>query len=78
VEVEPHSEHQEHDADLGELGGKLDVAHETGCVRPDRHAGQEVRDDRREAKLLRDYPEHPGSRESGGHRREERRVMGHC
>ena len=54
VEVQADAEHQQDDADLGELLGQLAVGDEAGRVRPDDDAGEQVADDRREAEPLRD------------------------
>jgi hypothetical protein len=49
VEVQPHAEHQQDHADLRELRRQRRIAGEAWGVRPDRHARQQVTDDRREA-----------------------------
>ena len=42
VELEPDTEHQEDDANLGELFGQRPVGHKPRRVGPDQHAGQQV------------------------------------
>ena len=49
VELQADAEHQEDDADLGELLGEGGIGHEAGRVRPDQRAGEQVADDGREA-----------------------------
>jgi hypothetical protein len=46
AEVQPHSKHQKDYADLRELPGDLRISHKSGSVWPDRHARQEIADDR--------------------------------
>ena len=41
-EVQAHAEHQQHDADLGQLRGQVHVGDEARGVRADQHAGQQV------------------------------------
>ena len=48
VELQPDAEHQQDDADLGELAGEGVVGHEARRVRPHDEPGQQVADDRRE------------------------------
>ena len=53
MEVEPDAEHQEDDADLGELVGQVLVGDEAGGMRADDEPGEEVADDGREAEPVR-------------------------
>ena len=50
VELQADAEHQQDDADLGELLGQRRVGDEARRVRPDEHAGQQVADDRATAR----------------------------
>ena len=50
----PDAEHEQDDADLGELLGQRRVGDEAGRVRPDQRARQQVADDRRQAEALRE------------------------
>ena len=63
-EMEPHAEHQEDHAQLGQLGDGLDVAHEAGGVGPYGHAREQVAHDRG----------HPG--QAGQEAADERRPQG--
>ena len=75
VEVQADAEHQQDDADLGELLGERGVADEAGGVRADRDAGEQIADDGREAEPLRDAAQHPRGGERGGDGRDERQVV---
>jgi hypothetical protein len=56
----PHPEHQENDADLGELIGELLVGDKARRCRPDQDTGGEVADQRRELEPMGDRAERPG------------------
>ena len=45
VELQADAEHQQDDADLGELLGEVRVGDEARRVRPDQRAGEQVADD---------------------------------
>ena len=49
AELEADREHQEHDAELGELPGRLVVGHDGERMRPERDADDQVAEDRRQA-----------------------------
>ena len=66
MEVQPDAEHQQDDADLGQLLGQGGVGDEARRVRPDEHAGQQVAHDRREPEPLRDVSEDQRRREPAG------------
>jgi hypothetical protein len=55
--VQPDAEHQQDDADLGELLREADVADEAGREGTDQDAGQQVADDRRQPKTGREEAE---------------------
>ena len=57
VELQADAEHQQDDADLGQLLGEGRVGHETRRVRADQRAGQQVADDRRQPEALGDETE---------------------
>ena len=78
MEMKPDPEHQEHHADLGQLGRDLAVAHEARGPGPDEHAREEIPDDGGEPQQARQYAENPRGREGGGHGREERRAVEHA
>ncbi len=46
MELEADAEHQQDDADLGELAGEMCVGDEAGRVGADQQAGEQVADDR--------------------------------
>ena len=48
-EMQADAEHQQDDADLGELAGKPGIGHEARRERADRDAGDEIADERRQA-----------------------------
>jgi hypothetical protein len=52
VEMEPDAEHEQDDAEFGELVGGGDIADEAGGVGADDDAGEEVAHDRRQADAL--------------------------
>ena len=49
VELQADAEHQQDDADLGELLGQRAVGDEARRVRADEQPGEQIADDRREA-----------------------------
>ena len=48
--MQPDAEHHQHHADLGELAGELDVGDEARRGRADDDAGDEIADERRQAR----------------------------
>ena len=60
--MDAHTEHQKDHADLGQLGGDVRIGHETRGERADQHAGEEIPDDRRQAKATGDESAHEGER----------------
>ena len=74
-EVQPDAEHQQDDADLGQLHGKLAVGYEPGCEGPHEDSGQQVADQGRQAQPVCDVAEGEGQGEAGGDGRNQRRVM---
>ncbi len=66
VELQPDAEHQEDDADLGQLFGQGGVGHKARRVRADEHAGQQVSHQRREPDALGDVSEDQRRREPAG------------
>ena len=77
MELQADAEHQQDDADLGQLFGERTVRDESRCVRPDQRAGQEVTDDCRESDAAGDVPEQErGGQTSGDGENQIRRM--HC
>jgi hypothetical protein len=66
VELQSDAEHDQDDADFGELFGQLGVGREAGGVRPDQHAGNQVANDRRQAETLGHVPQHQGGAQTCG------------
>ena len=75
-EVQADAEHQENDADLGELIGDILVGDEARRERPDEDAGDEIADERRQLEAVRDDAEaegeHEAERDGGNERRDVR------
>ncbi|MEY4514783.1 MAG: hypothetical protein RLZZ450_6905 [Pseudomonadota bacterium] len=71
VEVQTDAEHEQDDADLGQLGRELGVRHEAGRERPDQHACDEVADDGRQLEAVGDEPEHERGAECRGEREDQ-------
>ena len=76
-EMEPDAEHQQDDAELGELVGEVLVGDEAGGERPDGDAGDQVADQRRELEAVRHRAECPGERERNHNGGNQRGVMRH-
>ena len=76
-EMNPHAEHQQDDADLGQLLGQGDVGDETGGVRADRHAGEEIAHDRRQPQPYSEQAEQEREAEARGNGGDELGLMGH-
>jgi hypothetical protein len=68
VKLQADAEHQQDDADLGELLRDPDVDRETRRIRADQRSGQQVTDDRRQAEALRDVAEEEGAAKPGRER----------
>jgi hypothetical protein len=75
--VQAHAEHQQDHADLRELRGEICVGNESGRERPDRDAGQQVADQRRQAHASREKPEPEREDEADRDQCNELGVMGH-
>ena len=76
-EVQPDAEHQEDDAELGELRGQPGVAHEARRERPDGDARDQVADDGRQAQPRSEQPEHEGDPEPRRDDGDQRRLVNH-
>jgi hypothetical protein len=71
VELETDAEHQQDDADLGELFRERSVRDEAGRVGPHEDAGEQVADDGRQPEAVRDVAEHERGGESSSERQDE-------
>ena len=72
-EVQADAEHQQDDADLGELARERLVGDEARRRRADQHAGDEIADERRQAQPMGSRAEHPGKgqrNDDGGDQRD--------
>ena len=68
VELQPDAEHQQDDADLGELRGQRRVGDESRRVRADEQARGQVADDRRQPDAVRDVAADEGRGQAPGQR----------
>jgi hypothetical protein len=59
VKVKADPEHQQDDADFGELCREANISRKSGRVRPNKHAPKQVPDDRRKADALCDQTANP-------------------
>ena len=75
VKLQADAEHEEDDADLGQLLGDIGVGHEAGRVRTDERAGQQVADDGRQARALGEVAEDEGRGEAAGQRQDQIEVV---
>ena len=76
-EVQPDAEHEQDDADLGELRRELLVGHVARREGADHHARDEVADERRKPQPLRQGPEHERQAEARHDGRDQGGVMRH-
>ena len=60
VELEPDAEHEQNDADFGELFCQRRVGDEAGCVRPHQRARQQVTDNRRKPEAVGEEAQYQG------------------
>jgi hypothetical protein len=75
MELQADAEHQEDDADFGELLGQVGIGGEDRRVRSDGDPGKEIADDWREAETLGDVPRDERRRQSSGESRDQLEVM---
>lgn len=66
--METDAEHQQHDADLGQLARQVLIGHEARGLPAHRDAGQQIAHDRRKAQPLRDVAEHQRRGQAAGER----------
>jgi hypothetical protein len=71
VELQADAEHQQDDADLRELLCEVDVSGVARSVRADNDTGDEVANDRRKAKPLREIAANEGGAKPSGERENE-------
>lgn len=75
--MQPHPEHQQHHTELGQLVGDGLVGNEAWCERPHTYAGQQIADQGRELRLLRERAKDEGDREADGDDVDEAGVVMH-
>ena len=77
-EMQAHPEHQQDDADLGQLQRQVLVGDKAGRERADRDAGEQVPDQRRDPQPVGDRAEDEGETDAEDDRRDQRgRVVLH-
>ena len=76
-EVDPDAEHQQDDADVGELRGDRRIRDETRRERPDDHAGEDVAEDRWESQSPGDAAADERGRRGRRDRRDENGLVVH-
>src|SRR5690606_28401885 len=76
-EMKPDAEHEEHDADFGQLAGHGGVGHEPWGGGADADAGKEVPDERGELQAESDEAEDKGEAQARGDRRDQRKAVIH-
>jgi hypothetical protein len=75
--MQTDAEHQQDNADFGELVGKGLICYETGRVRADDDTGNKITDEGREAQALSERSKQEGKRKRNNDRWDERRVLPH-
>ena len=75
--MQADAEHQQDDADLGQLAGQVLVADEARRERADGDAGQQVADQRRQAQLVRHEAADEGHDQPHGDGGDERGLVRH-
>ena len=75
--MQPDAEHQQDDADLGELVGDVLVGDVARRERPDQNPGEQVADQRRELEAMHQHAEGEGEHEADSEGGNERRDMRH-
>jgi hypothetical protein len=75
--MQPDAEHEQDDAELGELLGKARVRDEAGGERPDENTGEQVSHDGREPQLLGYEAEDQGARQASGQSEDQGQVVRH-
>ena len=75
--MQADAEHQQDDADLGELVGELLVGDVAGRERPHQHAGEQIADQRRGLEPVRERAQHEGEDQPDDNGGDQRGVMRH-
>jgi hypothetical protein len=75
--MQTDAEHQQDDADFGQLRCKGLIGDEARRRRPDHHAGEQITGDRRDPQAVGERTENEGENEADDDRGNERRVVRH-
>jgi hypothetical protein len=76
--MQADAEHEQHDADFGELGSQMDIGHESRCTRPDDDAGHKVAHQCRHFDALGEEAKDERNAEAGRQRGDQGYVVFHC
>jgi hypothetical protein len=68
-------EHQENDADFGELTRKMGVSEKSGCKRAERHTCEKIAHKRRQAQLVGEQAAEERKHQAHGSRSDKRDVV---
>ena len=77
MEMQAHAEHEQDDADLGQLRGQPRIGHEARRMRPHQDARQQVTYQRRQTKLLGHEAEDEGCTKTAGKGQDQGNVVWH-
>jgi hypothetical protein len=64
MKLQPHTKHQQHDANFSKLVGHLAIGDKARRLRADDNTGDQVAHDRRQAEFMRDKAEHQSGAEA--------------
>jgi hypothetical protein len=76
-EVQANAEHEEDDADFGQLRSEARIGDESRRERSDRHSGEEVAEDRRQSKAYGEKPEQKREGQSTRYSSNQSGFVGH-
>ena len=76
--MKPDAEHQQHDADFGQLRGDRHISHKAWCGRADDNARDQLASQHRNLESLGDETQKPRHAEASGNRRDNVDVMFHA
>ena len=71
MEVQPDAEHQQNDADFGQLIGQVLIGDKSGRIGADGQPGQQIPDNRRQAQPLSEIAQRDRCRECPGQRQQQ-------
>ena len=76
--MQADAEHQQHDADFGELRSEVHIGDKTGRCRPDQDSGHEITDQGRQLDPFGDEAEYQRRTETGGEGGDEGDIVFHA